>query len=319
MTRLREALERARGERADADDASSDFASEAPAETTWQFDGGEDAPVPPVEADKPVQESRGVADEAPAAGQTIPSRPGAAKYVVWPNAEATLVEQFRRLAAALHHAQLQTRARTVMIASALEKEGKTLTATNLALTLSESYHRRVLLVDADLRRPDIHNSFQLDNRIGLGDVLKQAAPEGKLPVHQISPTLWVMTAGRPTSNPMGGLVSDTMKEFLTEAVEHFDWIVLDTPPVGLLSDANLLAAMIDMAVLVVNAKTTPYPMAVRAVDALGGSRVLGVVLNRADRSEVSPGYPYYSYSYHTQTDAKPARWRRFRLAVSRKG
>src|SRR5207247_2030698 len=162
-----------------------------------------------------------------------------AKLVVRADAEETLVEQFRRLAATLHHAQLQTGARTVMIASAIEKEGKTLTAMNLALTLSQSYQRRVLLVDADLRRPSIHVSFQLDNSLGLGDVLKRPASDGALPVHKISPTLWVMTAGRPDRDPMSGLVSGTMKQFLIDAAEQFDWVVLDTPPVALRTDSNL--------------------------------------------------------------------------------
>ena len=164
----------------------------------------------------------------------------------------------------------------------------------------------------------IHTAFQLDNRIGLGDVLKQPAPDGKLPVHKISPTLWVMTAGRANRDPMSGLVSDTMKQFLAEAAEQFDWIVLDTPPVALLTDANLLAAMIDTAVLVVNAKTTPYPLAMRAVESIGASRILGVVLNRAERSEVAAGYSYYEYSYRTRANPRTRRWHRFRLAFTRR-
>ena len=85
---------------------------------------------------------------------------------------------------------------------------------------------------------------------------------------------------------MSVLVSDMMKQFLDEAAEQYDWVVIDTPPVALLSDANLLAAMIDVAILVVSANTTPYPLVKRAVEALGPSKVLGVVLNRAERSEL---------------------------------
>jgi capsular exopolysaccharide synthesis family protein len=288
---------------------------------TWQFDlDAEAAPSPPpVEVDEPVPVSpvAQAGSEETDFQDNVANTSLAAKLVVRADAEESLVEQFRRLAAALHHAQLQTGARTVMIASAVEKEGKTLTATNLSLTLSQSYQRRVLLVDADLRRPSIHRSFQLDNSRGLGDVLKQKEMDGTLPVHRISPTLWVMTAGRPDNDPMSGLVSETMKQFLLDAADQFDWVVLDTPPVALLTDAKLLAAMIDTALLVVNAKTTPYPLAMRAVEAIGASRVLGVVLNRAERSEVFAGYPYYSYSYRPQTPETPDR-RRFRLAFTRK-
>jgi receptor protein-tyrosine kinase len=243
--------------------------------------------------------------------------PPGEKLVVHTDAQASLVEQFRRLAAALHHAQTQSDTRTVMVASAVEAEGKTLTATNLALTLSESYQRRVLLVDADLRRPSVHGVFQLDNRAGLGDVLRgdvqrKGISGGKLPVHRVSANLWVLTAGRPTSDPMSLLISETMREFLEDAADQFDWVVMDTPPVALLPDANLLAAMIDTALLVVRANSTPYPLSVRAIEAIGAQKILGVVLNRAQKSEVAAGYNYYSYSYSHSPSAKPRR--RFRLA-----
>ena len=106
-----------------------------------------------------------------------------------------------------------------------------------------------------------------------------------------------------------------MKQFLEEAAEQFDWVVLDTPPVALLSDANLLAAMIDLAILVVGANSTPYPLVRRAVEAIGASKILGVVLNRAERSEFSSGYGYYyGYSYSYRRTAPPKK--RWALAVS---
>ena len=211
----------------------------------------------------------------------------AARLVVGPSPNHTLVEQFRHLAAALHHAQLRAGTKTVMIASAVEAEGKTTTAANLALTFSQSHQRRVLL---DRRG----SSASVDSRAvsavqprGLDDALKVVTPNTPLPLHQISPTLSVLTAGEPTADPMSALVSDMMKQFMIEAAQQFDWVVLDTPPVALLSDANLLAAMIDAALLVVSANTTPYPLVRRAVEAIGPSKILGVVLNRAKRSEIA--------------------------------
>src|SRR5207253_2161370 len=153
---------------------------------------------------------------------------------VGPDMEHSLVEQYRRLAATLHHAQRRTGNNVVMISSAVEAEGKTLTATNIALTLSHSYRRRVLLVDADLRRPTLHEVFGLDNRTGLADLLTDSVADGETPVRQISPTLWVMPAGRPNPDPMSGLISDHMRDFLSEASQEFDWVVIDTPPVALM-------------------------------------------------------------------------------------
>jgi protein-tyrosine kinase len=228
---------------------------------------------------------------------------GIGKVVVGPGAESSLVEQYRRLGAALHHHQLQSGARTLMVTSAVAAEGKTLTATNLALTLSHSYQRRVLLVDADLRRPSVHEILRLPNTTGLSDSLRH--PEkGGLRYHTISPNLSAVTAGRADSDPMAGLVSDTMNRLLSEAAQQFDWVIVDTPPVALLPDANLLAAMIDTAVLVVSARATPYPLVRRAVDAIGQQRILGVVLNRMAKADMVAAYSYYGYGAYAYGIAK---------------
>lgn len=227
--------------------------------------------------------------------------------VVGEQADAALVEQYRHLAAALHKAQTECGYRSVMVTSALQSEGKSLTASNLALTLSHSYQRRVLLIDADLRRPRLREMFMLPDGAGLIDSL--TLPRGgKLPIHQISPTLWVLTAGRPTTDPMSTLVSSSMKQLLADAREAFDWVIVDTPPIAILPDANVLAAMIDTALLVVSAQATPYPMVQRAAHAIGTTRILGVVLNRADEAGVTDGYNYYGHYAKGRSPAPRRRW-----------
>jgi capsular exopolysaccharide synthesis family protein len=221
---------------------------------------------------------------------------GLGKVVVGAGADPGLVEQYRRLGAALHHHQLHTGARTLMVTSAAASEGKTLTATNLALTMSQSYQRRVLLIDADLRRPSIHEILRLPNAVGLSDSLRH--PERSItPYHEVTSTLSVFSAGRPDSDPMAGLVSETMNRILMEATQSFDWVIVDTPPVALLPDANLLAAMIDTALLVVGANSTPYPLIRRAIEAIGEQRILGVVLNRMAVADIIAAYNYYGYGY----------------------
>ncbi|MCU1385647.1 MAG: ywqD 1 [Acidobacteria bacterium] len=226
------------------------------------------------------------------------------KVVVGPDPNPALVEQYRRLGAALHHHQLQGGAHTLMVTSAVASEGKTLTATNLALTLSHSYKRRVLLIDADLRRPSVHDVLGLPNTVGLTDALRHS-DRSRLRFHKLSPMLSVVTAGRPDSDPMAGLVSETMSQILTEAAAQFDWVIVDTPPVALLPDANLLAAMIDTALLVVSANATPYPLVARAVQAIGEQRILGVVLNRMAHSEMIGAYNYYGYGGHYYSGGAP--------------
>ncbi|HYB94105.1 MAG TPA: CpsD/CapB family tyrosine-protein kinase [Vicinamibacterales bacterium] len=230
------------------------------------------------------------------------------KLILGEGVDPGLVEQYRHLGAVMHHANKSSNVRSVMVTSALPSEGKTLTATNLALTLSESYQRRVLLIDADLRRPRMREMFALPTSEGLTDAL--TAPRGdRLPVHQVTPNLWVLTSGRMLPDPMSLLASPAMKQLIDDAMETFDWVVVDTPPVAILPDANLLAAMIDTTLLVVSARSTPYPMVQRAAQAIGPNRILGVVLNRAEKAGLSANYGYYgTHRYHAGPLAAKRRW-----------
>jgi capsular exopolysaccharide synthesis family protein len=304
MTRLSEALQRA----ADTSGDNVMLRDEMPA-AAWQFPADERVadPAPATHASEPEPQ----AAPAPSLLEWLPriSPEERHRLVIGDAAEPPLVEQYRHLAAVLHHAQAESGCRSVMVTSALPSEGKTLTATNLALTLSESYQRRTLLIDADLRRPRLKDMFGLGNGPGLTDSLNNPRG-GKLPVHQISPTLWVLTAGRATTDPMSTLVSGAMKHLLADAREAFDWAVVDTPPIAILPDANLLASMIDTALLVVSAHATPYPMVQRAAQAIGPSRILGVVLNRAEKSGMPSGYGYYARTGAAPSQAQP-RWSRW--------
>lgn len=222
-------------------------------------------------------------------------RPGLSeRLVLGPDARPALVEQFRRLAATLHHAQVDRGMKTVLVTSALASEGKSLTSTNLALTLGESYRRSVLLIDADLRRPALHDVFQVPNVSGLSDGL-HADAEKKLSLVQISGGVTLLTAGRPDPDPMHVLTSDRMRRIVQEAAERFDWVIIDTPPVALLPDANLLVSMVDAALLVVRAGQTPYHLVLKAVEAIGRDRILGTVLNGAEETDTR--YDYYQGYY----------------------
>jgi protein-tyrosine kinase len=215
------------------------------------------------------------------------------KVVSTPEIRPVFAEQYRKLGGILHHAQLEGKLKVVVVTSALAGEGKTLTSTNLALTLSESFRRSVLLIDADLRRPTLHEIFQVPNVVGLGDGLR-ADGEQKLSLVQVSPKLTLLTAGRPDPDPMSGLSSDRMRRVIEEASARFEWVIVDTPPVCLLPDAKILAQMADSTLLVVRAGKTPYTLVQRAVATLGRERILGVVLNRTEEG-LDGSYGYYTY------------------------
>ncbi len=215
------------------------------------------------------------------------------KVVSTPEIRPVFAEQYRKLAGILHHAQLEGKLTVVVVTSALAGEGKTLTSTNLALTLSESFRRSVLLIDADLRRPTLHEIFQVPNVVGLGDGLR-ADLEQKLSLVQVSPKLTLLTAGRPDPDPMSGLSSDRMRRVIEEATARFEWVIVDTPPIGLLPDAKILAQMADSTLVVVRAGKTPYTLVQRAIATLGRDRILGVVLNRTEEG-LDGSYGYYTY------------------------
>ena len=228
-----------------------------------------------------------ISDEAPAPRVSSPvTSLIAEKLVVTPSISPVSLEQYRRLAATLHRRQSETRIKTVLVASTMAGEGKTLTAVNLALTFSESYGRNVLLIDGDLRRPTTHAVLEVPNILGSG-IGATTETDQKLSLIQVSPRLSVLTAGQPDADPMSRLASDRMRRVLMEAAAQFDWVIIDTPPVGTVPDANLLAAMADVVLLVVQAGRTPARLVQRAADALGRERVMGVILNRADDLVVS--------------------------------
>ena len=200
------------------------------------------------------------------------------------------VEQYRRLAATLHEAQMENGLKTVMITSALPGEGKTLTAVNAALTLSESYARRVLVIDADLRGPSMHSALTVPNARGLGEALRD---EAELTFVHLSDKLAVLPAGSPGPTPLAGLTSGRMGEILEACAAQFDWVLIDTPPIGVLPDAQVLARLVGAVLFVVGAGTTPAAAVERAIAELGGSEaIFGLVLNRVEERRI-PSASYY--------------------------
>jgi capsular exopolysaccharide synthesis family protein len=176
-----------------------------------------------------------------------------------------------------------------MVTSAAQGDGKTLTALNLALVLSESYRYRVLLIDADLRRPSIPCVVDLGEGTGLSEALR-AVTEQKLALAPATSMLTLLPAGQPIANSIEALTSPRMRQILDEASARFDWVILDAPPVGPTADARLLTEMVDGTLFVVHAQRTQYPDVKKAIDSLGREQILGIVLNGV---ESEPSNHYY--------------------------
>ena len=207
----------------------------------------------------------------------------------------TSAEQYRRLGATLHGLQSERGLKTLMISSTVPQEGKTLTVANLALTLSDAYDRRVLVIDADLRRPTIHEVFGLPNATGLADVIRNGT--GNVPLIEVAPKLVVLTAGRITSAaPMAELASERLPALIKQVSPQFDWVLIDTPPTGVFPDARLVAKVADAVLFVIGAGLAPYDLVQRAIAELG-DLVIGTVLNRVDERSLMAA-DYYGARYH---------------------
>jgi capsular exopolysaccharide synthesis family protein len=296
MSRIDEALKRASGHRGQRDVRSQPL--EAPIVDTYVTEGR-----PALESDL----KRGVVNqrvEEPRPHQFLRSlKPGAQPErdrlerdvkLVTSKSHFVGMEQYRRLAAFLHDAQIENGLKVLTVTSALPKDGKTLTAVNLALTLSESYFRRVLLIDADLRGPTVHETLGVMNRTGLNEVLQGEVQE--LPLLVVSPTLSVLTAGQSGTTPLAGLASERMRMLLDDCASRFDWVLLDVPPIGLLADAHIIGHLTGAVLLVIRAGETPHALVERAITQLGRETIIGTVLNGVDDHSVyAANYDHQKY------------------------
>src|SRR6185295_32662 len=168
-------------------------------------------------------------------------------------------EQYRQLRTRLAHAENAHAMRTVLVTSPQKGEGKSITAANLALTMAQELQRRVVIVEADLRKPSLQHLFGLPAGPGLAEYLVGAAELKDVMKFLPDHNLTVITAGTSPTNPAELLGSTAMRRLLDQLRTRFDRVILDTPPVLPLADVAVLAPMVDGALLVVRAGVTPKP------------------------------------------------------------
>jgi len=190
-------------------------------------------------------------------------------------------EQYRQLRTRLSLAEGSNAIRSVLVTSPQKGEGKSITSANLALTMAQELQRRVVIVEADLRKPSLQQLFGLPPGPGLADYLVGAADLQQVTRFMPEQHLTVITAGSTPGNPAELLGSSAMRRLLDQLRTAFDRVILDTPPVLPLADVAILAPMVDGALMVVRAGYTPKPAIENALRAFDSSRLLGVVLNES--------------------------------------
>jgi len=224
-----------------------------------------------------------------------------------PNSPAA--EAYRTLRTRMARLASQLDINSVMVVSAGVGEGKSTTAANLAVVLAET-GKDVLLVSADLRRPRVHQFFSLQNKSGLSNLLTDGTPpdkrkgpvaDGKQMASElwsVAPNLWVVLSGPLPPHPSALMDSDSMRQFLKEQRDLFDFIVLDCPPALVVADSMALAPLADALLVVADAKESDRDMVSRLKEELEqvGGKIVGAVLNRSKQAAKS------TYYYDTQDD-----------------
>jgi succinoglycan biosynthesis transport protein ExoP len=227
---------------------------------------------------------------------------GGAVVPAWQEKPEMLAESFRSTLASILYASDHGRsARVILVTSPGQGEGKSSTVSNLGLALAE-ISQRVLLIDADMRKPQLHQLFGVANTWGLSDVLKDRnsladAPLAALVRETAIPGLFVLPSGPGTTKIANLLHSQRMAALIERFRKEFDTVLIDTPPMSVISDARMLAKLTDSVILVVRAGQTMRADAVAAKQRLteDGISVMGTILNAWDpKSKAGYGYYYYA-------------------------
>jgi len=207
-----------------------------------------------------------------------------------PAAPPAVREQFRTLRSRLYQIRDKQPLRSVLVTSSLSGEGKTFVANNLAHALARQQNCRVLLIDADLRRPDLHQGFGAPNSPGLSEYLKGEAQEMGVIQRGLPEYLCFIAGGSKPQNPAELISNGRLKSLLQTIGPVFDWVILDSPPTLPVSDALMLAELCDGVLTVIRAAQTGFDSAQKSCQQLREKNLLGVALNCADE-----GAAYGSY------------------------
>jgi capsular exopolysaccharide synthesis family protein len=197
-----------------------------------------------------------------------------------------------------------TNQKAIVITSAEPQAGKTITGANIAIALSQNGHK-VLFIDADLRKPQLHKIFNLEKHDGLGDYLTGNTDSGSVLMSQIIhdsgiENLKVITSGKKVNNPAELIGSRKMADFIAQAKQMFDFVIFDSPPIISVTDAVILSDMSDAAILVVRSGRILAPAAIKVKEKLENTKAkfLGVVLNDLKAEHSDYGYYHYNKYYH---------------------
>jgi len=215
------------------------------------------------------------------------------------DARSPFAEAFRTLRTNINFAGLDNPYKTLVVTSAGPNEGKSTTSSNLGIVMAQA-NNKVLLVGADLRRPILHRLFGVDDSVGVTNVLVNDLDPAEVAVESNVPGLYILPSGPIPPNPVELIGSRRMQKMIERARETFDYVLIDSPPVLIVTDTLLLSAMVDGIILVIKSGVARVDATREAKEKLEnvGAKIVGAVLNKVNMS--SDDYYYYSYYYYHQ-------------------
>ena len=218
------------------------------------------------------------------------------------NPKSPVTEAYRTLLTNIEYSSVDKQIQMIAVTSSAPSEGKTTTATNLAVAYSET-GKNVLLVDCDLRKPRLHKVFNTSNLIGLTSVLASKSSLNDT-VKPVKDGLSILTSGPIPPNPVELIRSNMMEQLINTLRDLFDVVIFDTPPVGLVTDAAIISSKLDGVVLVVASGKSQIEATLSAKENLQNvnANLLGAVVTMIP---IDPrGYQYYTYGEEEQTKKK---------------
>lgn len=216
------------------------------------------------------------------------------KLIVQSNPKSPISEAYRTLRTNIQFASFDKDIKTIVVTSSGPKEGKSTTAANLALTMAET-SKKVIIIDCDLRKPTLHKNFRISNKVGLTNLLAENLKVEEVMV-KYSEYLYLLPSGIIPPSPAEMLSSNKMKVFIEEMTQKFDAIIIDSPPVLAVTDAQILSTIADGVIIVASSGEVEREAVNKAKDLLEkvNANILGVVLNKVE-IKGRRGYGYYYY------------------------
>ncbi|MDF2926678.1 MAG: capsular biosynthesis protein [Paenibacillaceae bacterium] len=219
------------------------------------------------------------------------------------NPKSVIAEAYRTLRTNIEFSNIDEDVKSIMVTSVQAGEGKSTIAANLAIAFAQT-NKRVLLIDADLRKASMHNIFNLNNRIGLTSLLTGHSHISEALLECYVENLQILTSGPIPPNPSELLASRKLSAVMNELKLRYDVLIIDAPPAGAVSDALVLSSKCDGVLMVIDSGKVRREQALKVKASFEHvkARMLGVVLNNRNRKETN--FTAYSYYGHTESDTQ---------------